>query len=75
MVYFEQQPMSHLQGQGCFGCYGSSKKITEQFIKEASNSKYKYDYVKYVNAITKVKIVSKTWRVQTKTELTFEWTR
>lgn len=56
---FWQEPGSHLNGRGCTGCYGSKKKNTKQFIKEAQNihgEKYDYSKVKYKNNICKIKI-------------------
>ena len=56
---FWQTPNSHLQGQGCPKCVGLGKTIDE-WIEEANNiHNYKYDYsqAKYINAITKIKII------------------
>ena len=60
---FEQTPNSHLNGSGCPCCYGTHKKTTEQFIKDAKKihrDKYDYSLVDYKTAKTKVKIICKT---------------
>lgn len=56
---FWQTPNSHLQGQGCPKCVGLGKTIDE-WIEEANNIhnyKYNYSQAKYINAITKIKII------------------
>lgn len=57
--HFKQAPNHHLRGNNC-PCY---KKITqEEFIERANkihNNKYIYDYVKYINSNTKIKILCK----------------
>ena len=60
---FEQNPRSHLTGQGCPACGGSRKVTTEEFIKKARKvhgDKYDYSKVDYVNNNTKVTIICPT---------------
>ena len=57
---FWQKPNSHLNGTGCPKCYGSTKKSTEEFIRQAQEihgNKYDYSKVNYVNSGTKVCII------------------
>jgi len=57
---FEQTPNSHLQGHGCFKCYGSIKSTTKEFIEKAKKiheNKYDYSKVEYINNKTKIKII------------------
>jgi len=57
---FEQKPSNHLDGCGCIYCYGTPKKTTEQFIKDAKKihgNKFDYSLVDYVDNKTKVKII------------------
>lgn len=57
---FKQEPVNHLNGQGCPHCYGKHKKTTEQFIEAATaihGDKYDYSQVEYVNNSTMVKII------------------
>ncbi len=59
---FIQNPLSHLQGQGCIKCSGLNKLTTEEFIKKANNihsSLYNYDLSEYINTDNKVKILCK----------------
>jgi hypothetical protein len=57
---FKQTLNSHVDhGQGCPACYGPPVITTEIFIKRAKEihgSKYSYDLVKYIGAITDVPI-------------------
>jgi len=57
---FEQTPNSHLNGKGCFRCFGIKKQNTYEFIKKSiytHGDKYDYSLVKYVNSRTIVKII------------------
>ena len=57
---FEQLPKNHLTGCGCFQCFGSPTKTTEQFIIDARKvhgDKYDYSKVNYVNNDTEVPII------------------
>ena len=58
---FEQTPGKHLLGQGCPKCKGTTRKTTEQFIKEAKlihGNKYDYSKTKYgKNNRTPVEII------------------
>ena len=54
---FEQRPNNHLNGNGCPKCGGTSKKDTEQFIKEIVEKRgniYGYTKTIYINNITDV---------------------
>lgn len=56
---FEQKPSSHLSGYGCQKCAGKNRS-TDEYIYEAKlvhGDKYDYSLVKYIDAITKIKIV------------------
>jgi len=58
--FFNQNIHDHLNGHGCFKCFGSPKKSTEEFIleaKEIHNNKYDYSEVDYINALSKVIII------------------
>lgn len=60
--YFWQTPEAHLNGFGCKLCSGNYNGGAEQFIKKAveiHKDKYSYEFVKYVNAHTKIKIICK----------------
>ena len=51
--FFEQTPNGHLKSNGCFLCYGSVKKTTDQFIEEANtkhNNKYDYSISEYISS-------------------------
>lgn len=53
-------PNNHMRGSRCPACYGTPKKTTEQFIKEARvihGNKYDYSKVKYDGTDVKVCIV------------------
>lgn len=53
-------PNNHMRGSRCPACYGTPKKTTEQFIKEAKKihgNKYDYSKVKYDGTDVKVCIV------------------
>lgn len=53
-------PNNHLRGSRCPACYGTPRKTTEQFIKEAKKihgNKYDYSKVKYDGTDVKVCIV------------------
>lgn len=57
---FEQRPYDHLNGKGCFMCYGSANKTTEDFITQAKLvhlNKYDYSLVKYKKAHEKVSVI------------------
>jgi len=62
---FEQTPVSHLKGCGCWKCYNkrTSKRLfygKEKFIELARKKhgdKYDYSLVEYVDSYTKVKII------------------
>ena len=57
---FEQTPSSHLSGCNCPKCVGGVKITQDDFIERAKikhNNKYDYSLTKYVNSITKVKII------------------
>ncbi|MCK9416368.1 hypothetical protein M0Q97_06895 [Candidatus Dojkabacteria bacterium] len=57
---FEQIPKSHMKGFGCVKCLGKYKLTTERFIEFSNNihnNKYNYDFIKYTNMRTKVKII------------------
>ena len=59
---FEQTPNTHLKGSGCPMCFGTEKKTTEQFIKEAKvihGERYDYSKTKYVTKRTKLCITCK----------------
>lgn len=54
---FWQRPDCHLNGQGCFKCYGTEQLTNEEFIEKANeihDNRYDYSKVKYVNSYTKV---------------------
>ena len=54
---FSQTPSNHLNGKGCFKCFGSTKLTLDQFVeKYAIIHDFKYSYSKsvYVNAFTKM---------------------
>lgn len=62
---FDQRPKDHLKGQGCPTC-GKIKQqsqrasSSEEFIRKATTihgNTYSYNYVKYINAHTKITIV------------------
>ena len=60
---FEQNPRSHLTGQGCPSCGGNKKLTTEEFVERARivhGDKYDYSKVDYVNNNTKVTIICPT---------------
>ena len=57
---FWQRPDSHLQGQGCPKCGGTTRLTTEEFIKKACEihgDRYDYSKVEYINTETKVCII------------------
>lgn len=62
---FEQTPIAHTKGQGCYYCgiekVNNIKRFTiYEFIEKAKKvhgDKYDYSLVKYVNSLTKVKII------------------
>lgn len=57
---FEQRPDQHLEGSGCFKCYGNALKTNDNFIKEAAalhNNKYDYSKSNYINNSTKLIII------------------
>lgn len=57
---FEQKPAYHLQGQGCPKCGGTKRLTRDEFIQKAieiHGDKYDYSQVKYINGITKIKII------------------
>ena len=57
---FCQQAGKHAIGHGCRDCYGTPKKTTDKFIKEADaihEGKYKYHLVKYEGREKEVTIV------------------
>ncbi|UVX29516.1 endonuclease [Klebsiella phage VLCpiS13f] len=57
---FEQRPYDHLNGKGCFMCYGTPNKTTEEFIVQAKLlycDKYDYSLVKYNGAHQKVSVI------------------
>ena len=57
---FWQRPNSHLSGQGCPKCGGTTLLTKEEFIKEATEKhgdKYNYDKVDYKDSKTKVCII------------------
>lgn len=58
---FLQTPNHHLRGSGCLVCaINATRDSLDQFISKARKihfDKYTYDLVKYVNSITKVKIL------------------
>lgn len=59
---FEQEPASHLRGQGCPMCSGVKRTTNDDFIKKANkvhNDIYDYSLVKYKNNKTKVKVICK----------------
>jgi len=59
---FEQSPIKHINGSGCFECGGSVKLTNEKFISKSNekhNFKYDYSLVDYKNNNTKVKIICK----------------
>jgi hypothetical protein len=59
---FEQQPSSHLQGNGCIICSGVYKKNTEDFIEIAKKKHgdiYDYSKVEYTGCKIKIKIICK----------------
>ena len=56
---FEQKPVNHLSGAGCYYCNGGIKKTQDEFIKKAKeihNDKYIYSKVNYINNFTEVEI-------------------
>jgi hypothetical protein len=55
--YFNQKPISHLNGKGCQKCNGGIKYNTEEFISKANdvhNRKYIYKNLNYKNSRTKI---------------------
>lgn len=57
---FEQNAHGHLNGYGCFKCYGSVKSDTEEFVEKARKihgDKYDYSKVDYKNSKSNVKII------------------
>ncbi len=68
---FEQQPTSHLSGNGCPACGGiqgghTLSHTTEKFVKrarEVHGDTYDYSLVEYVNNYTKVKIICREHKV------------
>jgi len=62
---FEQVPMSHLKGNGCWDCrnehisekYRDSLEIFIQKAKKVHGDKYDYSLVEYINNKTNVKII------------------
>ena len=57
---FWQWPCSHIDNHGCPICFGTFKKTTDQFIKEAAekhDNKYDYSKVIYHNNKNKVEII------------------
>ena len=57
---FEQTPYKHLIGRGCHYCAGNLQLNTIDFIKKSNeihNYLYDYSLSKYINTITKVKII------------------
>ncbi len=60
---FEQVPMDHLKGSGCYACSGKKKRTQEEFLEQIhqihsdNGDTYDYSLVKYKNLDTKVKIV------------------
>ena len=64
---FEQEPLAHLQGRGCFKCGRDitglkKRKNQENFINQAKQihgDKYLYDRVEYINSTTPVEIICK----------------
>lgn len=58
---FEQKAQDHMQGHGCFLCYGFHNKTLEEFIADAKivhpNNEYNYKNVVYINTHTKVEIL------------------
>lgn len=60
---FEQKPCDHLEGKGCFKCYGNIALTTNEFIDKSIviyGDKYDYSKVKYINNRTKVQIICET---------------
>ena len=58
---FWQMPSNHLSNHGCPKCSGNYAPTTEEWIasvNEKHNGKYDYSKVKYVDAFTKVCIIS-----------------
>ena len=54
---FSQTPKNHNGGQGCSGCFGTTKRTIEEFIEKANNihsSKFNYSKVMYENTNKKV---------------------
>ena len=58
---FEQIPYDHLRGQGCPDCSRNKKYTNESFIEKAievhGENTYYYPLVRYINVMTKVKII------------------
>jgi hypothetical protein len=55
----EQDPSSHMNGNGCHKCFNKGKSNTENFInksKKIHGNKYTYDNVVYIGAKSKVMI-------------------
>lgn len=52
---YEQQPNSHLRGEGCPKCYGNKNKLSEEYYNECKEKGYDLPVEDYVNAITKIK--------------------
>ena len=61
---FKQKPNSHLNGNGCPGCFGKKKHTNESFISSAikvhGETTYDYSMVEYLSAHQKVVIVCPT---------------
>lgn len=59
---FKQLPTVHLNGFGCSRCSGKNKLTTQEFIEDSRvvhGDKFDYSLVKYVRALSKVKIICK----------------
>lgn len=57
---FWQTPKDHLNGHGCFACYGKKLKTLNEFISDSRKihgDKYDYSKVEYKNSKTKVCII------------------
>ena len=61
--YYQQKPLYHLQGRGCYKCVRRQQRLTiEEFIKKAKKihgDKFKYNKTDYVTAKTFVEIFCK----------------
>ena len=61
---FKQKPNSHLNGNGCPGCFGKKKHTNESFassaIKVHGETTYDYSMVEYLSAHQKVVIICPT---------------